>query len=109
MTLYISNAFSLQMLQGDAKLLAKEIGPEQARAFAKWTGETVEWAIGHEDTSAVVAEILEIPDPGPRRVSISIGKGDVLLVAQLVGGRLPEGATTLPDGFTLRFFTVEVM
>lgn len=33
---------------------------------------------------------------------------DTLYVGQVVGGRLPEGATTLPDGFEIKFIRVEI-
>ena len=34
--------------------------------------------------------------------------GDTLYVAQLMGGRLPEGTTKLPEGFWFKFFKVTV-
>ena len=33
-------------------------------------------------------------------------KGDVAYIAQLQGGRLPEGSTTLPDGFKFKYIKV---
>ena len=58
--------------------------------------------IGHEDT----AKVLEV---AYNRVSISLKPGDILYVAQLQGGRLPEGSTTLPEGFSFEFFKVELV
>ena len=40
------------------------------------------------------------------RISVNLGNNDVLLVAQLSGGRLPEGATTIPDGMSIQFWVV---
>lgn len=57
-------------------------------------------AIGHADTARVVSNILN-RDVQANRISLTLSEGDTLYVAQLTGGRLPEGATTLPEGFTL--------
>lgn len=58
-------------------------------------------AIGHADTAAVLGYPMN-------RVSVKLHKGDVAYIAQLQGGRLPEGSTTLPDGFSFKFYRVEV-
>ena len=97
---YISNAFSLQMLPA-MDMIASIVQVEATEIPAD-----VVSAIGHVDTAAVVSELLgrEIP---VNRVSISLEQGDILYVAQLQGGRLPEGATSLPEGFSLRFIKVK--
>lgn len=59
-------------------------------------------AIGHQDT----ANVLGVP---MNRVNVSLKPGDTAYVAQLQGGRLPEGATTLPEGFSFKFIKVEVL
>ena len=58
-------------------------------------------AIGHQD----LANILGVEC---KRINISLTNEDCLVVAQLVGGRLPEGSTTLPDGFSLKWFKVTI-
>lgn len=58
-------------------------------------------AIGHADTAAV----LGVP---MNRCNVHLPKGSVAYVAQLQGGRLPEGSTTLPDGFSFKFIKVVV-
>ena len=63
--------------------------------------DTLVSAIGHQDT----ANVLGVP---MNRVNVSLSSGDVAYVAQIVGGRLPEGSTTLPDGFTFKFVKVTV-
>lgn len=63
---------------------------------------TLSSAIGHQDT----ANILGVP---MNRCNVSLKKGDVAYVAQLVGGRLPEGSTTLPDGFSFTYWKVTVL
>jgi len=101
MAVYLSNAFSLQMLTHlPASISVIEVDPAEVPAEAVS-------CIGHADTAAVVSSILGRDVPA-NRVSISLEAGDVLYVAQLMGGRLPEGATTLPEGFTLKFLRVEV-
>lgn len=59
-------------------------------------------AIGHADTAAV----LGVP---MNRVSVKLSKGDTAYIAQLVGGRLPEGSTTLPEGFSFKFLKAEIL
>ena len=61
--------------------------------------EDVVSAVGHPDTAAV----LGVPC---NRMNVRLEKGDTLYVAQLTGGRLPEGCTTLPEGFSFTFVKV---
>ena len=100
--IYLSNSFSIQMLK-EEKMESTNVGfrpvkPEEVPADAIS-------CIGHLDTANVVSSIL-----GRRvecnRASILLEEGDVLYVAQVTGGRLPEGATELPEGTTLKFFKV---
>lgn len=58
-------------------------------------------AIGHQDT----ANVLGVP---MNRVNVHLAKGDIAYVAQLQGGRLPEGSTQLPDGFSFKFVKATV-
>lgn len=53
--------------------------------------------IGHADTAAVLGVSMN-------RVNVKLKKGEQFVVAQLQGGRLPEGSTTLPEGFSFKFF-----
>lgn len=104
---YLANAFSLQMMDVTTVSQAvtfKEISLEEAKETLAG-GFTS--AIGHSDTAAVVSSLLGIDVPN-NRINISIDKDTTLIVAQLMGGRLPEGTTTLPEGFKLKFVMVEV-
>lgn len=93
--MYLLNAFSLQMVDAfPASISVDEI------ASLEGLGDLVS-AIGHADTAAV----LGVPC---NRQSITLHKGDTAVVAQLVGGRLPEGSTTLPDGFKFKFLKITV-
>ena len=97
---YIGNAFSLQMVSEAAVVT---VLPCKAKDVPK----TAQSIIGHADTAVVVSDLLgrEVP---MNRQSVHLNAGDVLYVAQITGGRLPEGATTLPEGFSLEFRKVIV-
>ena len=97
---YLGNAFSLQMVADNAIIAKVEVSPEQVPVNA-------ESIIGHKDTAAVVSTILgrEVPC---NRESVMLSDEDVLYVAQVVGGRLPEGATTIPDGMEIKFYRITV-
>ena len=66
----------------------------------RWKSELVS-AIGHEDTARMLGVKCN-------RINVTLKKGDIAFVAQLQGGRLPEGSTTLPHGFEFKFFKVEI-
>ena len=91
---YLLNAFSLQMVQLPATVTFAEVDSLPSL-------DTLVSAIGHQDTANVLGVQMN-------RVNVSLAKGDVAYVAQLVGGRLPEGSTTLPDGFSFKFVKVTV-
>jgi hypothetical protein len=40
---------------------------------------------------------------------VTLAKGDMVLVGQVTGGRLPEGATTLPAGVTIQWLLVTLL
>lgn len=99
---YLCNAFSLQMLQGaeaaDISVLRMDGAP--------CLGEGVRCCIGHADTAAIVGRLVGRPGLKANRESVTLQPGDVVFVAQLTGGRLPEGATTLPEGFEIAWYEV---
>lgn len=95
---YLANAFSIQMLAGPATVRFEGIDPADVPS-------DVTSAIGHADTAAVLSDLLGFP-VSMNRINISLDENTELYVAQLVGGRLPEGATTLPEGFSFKFYRV---
>ena len=97
---YIGNAFSLQMVADNAIIAKVEVSPEEIPTEAVSI-------IGHADTAAVVSTILGRDVPC-NRASVMLSDEDVLYVAQVVGGRLPEGATTIPDGMEIKFYRITV-
>lgn len=108
---YVGNAFSLQML-GDFPASVKVDELEKVSfcrgLITAWKGGRKVFedcpfvsAVGHADTAAV----LGVPC---NRINIRLEKGDALVVAQLQGGRLPEGSTALPEGFKFKFLLIEL-
>jgi len=100
----ITNAFSLQMLDGDQTVQIRNISLSAARYFAD---RGLVSAIGHPDTAAVVSGQLGVDLP-VNRVNVALTEGNSIIVAQLTGGRLPEGATTLPAGFEIVYKMVSI-
>ncbi len=105
---YLANAFSIQMLPGNRTVDVRfaPISTTTASQIYHQSPEVVN-CIGHLDTAAVVSEMLNT-DVGAPRTNISIQEGDELIVAQVVGGRLPEGCKTLPEGVGIRFYLVSI-
>jgi len=95
---YLVNAFSIQMLSGSATVRFEEIDVTEVPT-------DVVSAVGHIDTAAVLSDLLGFP-VSMNRMNVALDENTELYVAQLVGGRLPEGATTLPEGYGFRFYRV---
>ena len=105
--LYLGNAFSIQMLNVNQRteVVFQPLSREKAR---KELGDGFKSVIGHEDTAQVVSNDLNMKIEFNREF-ISIDETDQVIVAQIEGGRLPEGCTTLPDDFDLNYYKVEVV
>ena len=97
------NAFSLNMIVGNADIVVREI----TRAVAASLALACTSAVGHADTAAVFSNVLGVTVPC-NRATVALKEGDVALVGQYSGPRLPEGATTLPEGATIKWLTVGV-
>lgn len=106
--MHIANAFSLQML-GDEEAsitVGPAVGPDAIKSILLGEqGITLQSAIGHADTAAVVSADLGVELP-MARVNVQLRPGDEMLVAQIVGGRLPEGCKTLPEGVRIVYRSV---
>lgn len=98
---FLGNAFSLPMVSAPAEIAVEPVTASDVAA-ASWQS-----VIGHADTAAVVSGLLGRP-AAFNRTNVRLQKGDVLYVAQVTGGRLPEGATTLPEGVKIVFLKVTV-
>lgn len=97
--IYLVNAFSLQMLNDFNTTI--HISELEESYFNEMKSNLLS-AIGHQDTANVLGVEMN-------RVNISLDKGDFIIVAQLVGGRLPEGSTTLPVGFSFKYLLVRIL
>jgi hypothetical protein len=101
---YVTNSFSINMITAAATVNFTPITAEEASHLLD-NGFTS--GVGHPDTAHVVSGILG-KEVVPNRVNVQLTKGDLLIVAQYTGPRLPEGATTLPEGAEIKFWRVEV-
>lgn len=108
------NAFSANMLADfPVTVTFTEITATEARAAlmcaAEADGEAdcIRSAVGHADTAAVFESVLNTPVPC-RRETVLLRPGDSAIVGQYHGARLPEGATLLPQGATIKWLVVEV-
>lgn len=95
MKIYIGNAFSLNMVPRSL-LHAVRVEP---------ISDPSEWAVGahsivgHADTARLLGVECN-------RQSVLLNREDVLIVAQYIGPRLPEGATELPEGARIEWVRV---
>jgi hypothetical protein len=98
-TTYLGNAFSLGMLSDTpCGLSIDPVTPADVPADAVSV-------VGHADTAVLLTGVLGRDVP-MNRVSTTLHDGDVLYVAQYAGPRLPEGATSLPEGASFRWLRV---
>ena len=101
--MFLLNAFSLNMLVGNADIVVREITKDVAASLA---ADCVS-AVGHADTAAVFSNVLGVPVPC-NRATVALKPGDVALVGQYSGPRLSEGATSLPEGAAIKWVVVGV-
>ena len=86
--MFILNAFSLNMIVGNADIAVREITKDVAASLAA----DCTSAVGHADTAVVFSSVLGVPVPC-NRATVVLKDGDLALVGQYSGPRLPEGAT----------------
>lgn len=101
---YLTNAFSIQMLAGQSSVQTVRFEEIDAKDIPS----DIISAIGHADTANVLTNMLGFP-VAMNRINITIDKDTELYIAQLTGGRLPEGSTTLPEGFSFKFYRVTIV
>ncbi len=95
------NAFSLKMI-GDGQVKVRDITPAQAREFLMEEG--MDSYIGHDPTH--ISNALNLPVP-VRRDDARLTSGELAIVAQYTGPRLPAGATRLPPDAHISFQLVQ--
>lgn len=93
----LANAFSIQMLNFDNR---DEITIKIRKIERPANLNEFDSCIGHADTANVLGVKCD-------RKAIKLNPDDELVIAQVTGQRLPEGATTLPEGCVLTFFEVK--
>lgn len=104
--IYLGNSFSIQMVEvGEG--LDINISPISIEDICAITSENWKSVIGHKDTANVVSSDLGI-EVEYNREFITLSEDDTLIVAQVEGGRLPEGCTELPVNYILNYYKVEV-
>lgn len=103
--LYIANAFSLQMLDVCKETTVVVTPIDDPKAVV--AGQEFTSAVGHADTANLFSGLLGVDVPA-QRINVKLTKADTLLVGQYVGPRLPEGATTLPEGARIIWLLVTV-
>jgi hypothetical protein len=107
---FIANAFSLSMLPSskEVNLSVKEVPVEEVKKDLK-DGSFIS-AVGHQSTAEILSTLLETNVPA-NRISVSLNKGDVLYVFQLLT-RLQEGQILSADeikNLPYKFFRVEIL
>lgn len=101
---FLCNAFSLNMLNSlTSTIRVDELTLGQAQVMTV----DVDSAVGHADTAAVFGNVLCTPVP-MARVTVQLVPGDQILVGQYVGPRLPEGASILPEGASIKWALVSI-
>jgi len=107
--LHISNAFSLGMLQGsEVTLKVTEVNLATVKSLLK--AQDFQSAVGHQGTADIVTSLLDVAVP-MNRISLKLGKGDTLVVFQLLT-RLEEGRVLSKEEvekLPFKFFLVEVL
>ena len=105
----IANAFSLNMMAlevGATDLQVCRICPEYIRQTIEEAG-GFESIVGHADTAAVFSSLLGLDVPA-NRATFTLEEDHILFVGQYKGPRLPEGATSLPEGARVEWAMVTI-
>ena len=92
---YLSNAFSLNMLSGNATVDVREVSLDQVKDLLSTQFTS---AIGHAATSDYIRAVTGL-DVNVNRIAITLNHGDQLLVLQMLS-RLPEGVVLTQDEVT---------
>lgn len=102
--IYICNAFSLAMISQfkDVTIRCRKVTVEEVRQILS---DGFHSSLGHEMTAKVVSDMIGITIPVNRDKTV-LQPGDILIVTQYLGPRLPEGAVTLPPGAVIEFYAV---
>jgi hypothetical protein len=106
----VLNAFSLNMIDFDGSARWNRVSREVLRDMLDDGHSLAPYLksyIGHADTAAVISADLGFCLPANRE-TVKLEAGSRCLVCQYKGPRLPEGATSLPDGATIEYYWLTV-
>lgn len=95
----IFNALSINLIPEGGQINLIPISAQTATFLLRSSG--VESLVGHAETAAVISSRLGVDVPFNRAHGTIENEA---IIAQYVGPRLPEGATSLPEGAEIRFF-----
>lgn len=103
----VLNAFSFGMIptiDGHSVVIkATPISVERVADMLRDYG--VDSAVGHSDTAALFSSLIGVDVPMNRVTVHGVTRA---ILGQLNGPRLPEGATTLPEGASITWMFIEV-
>lgn len=106
----VANAFSANMLPREPIIVYFEpITQDTARRIAQTHANELVSVVGHEDIARIISQQLGITVP-VNRVDVKLQPdtgtepGDIALIAQYSGPRLPAGTTSLPEGATIEYW-----
>ena len=80
--------------------------PQILAHLASRTGHAVGHAVGHADTARIIGAIIGHTLEGNGRITLT--DSSLFLLCAYTGPRLPEGATTLPEGAEIAFAVVGI-
>ena len=109
MPVVIANAFSLNMLSLEVGITDLQICPASPDVIRQEIEEEGGFTsvVGHADTAAVFSNLLGVAVPC-NRATFQLEEGIALFVGQYKGPRLPEGATSLPEGAKVEWAMVTI-
>ncbi len=102
---HLLSAFSANMLPDPGSYVVEVLQLSGDEISGLATG-AKSW-VGHASTAALFSTVLGRPVEH-RRDTLTLVDGDVALLGQYRGPRLPEGATELPEGAELRWYRITV-
>jgi hypothetical protein len=107
MMLYVTNAFSINMLPQSLFCIVHfgKLTTEEAREIL--SSKPFRSYIGHTDIAHIASQLLGV-QLEVNRETLTLQEGDSVLVVQYRGPRLPEGATQLPEGAQIEFWFVNI-
>lgn len=102
--IYLGNAFSPNMMRSD-KAHSVDFVPVSLDDIRAGVQSGFTSCIGHAQTAEILSSALG-QDVPMNRISVSLNEADTLFVVLPVGGRLPEGATSVASDTLFHFWKI---